>query len=171
MKTNENLNLKFRNTNLIGEIKSASVKNLRDGESYPLRKKKDTRKKGFSRCLFTSTKNKIQVVSKSGNKYYIVFRVDYEDMTRDNDPKLDLDLYDIEDTKLKIEKQPAHHTCKYKNNNTWTYKVSNTLNINGEAIPLLFEFVLNMSIMQEIQVKGRIRTPKKALGVTVDNHT
>jgi|GEM_PF-4861736 len=150
-------NFNFQSPIFADKIQSVVAIDLNSSKTYEMKRKLERKTGKLSVCLFTSTENKIPKKSQRGNNYFLVFRLDFSDLSKNNDPKLDIDLYDTNNKKLKIGRQRIHHISKKLNNNIWTYKVNDFIKINNDIIPINFEFQIKMTIKQTISAKVSIK--------------
>ncbi|PIY70270.1 hypothetical protein COY89_01985 [Candidatus Roizmanbacteria bacterium CG_4_10_14_0_8_um_filter_36_36] len=150
-------NLNLQPPNFIDKIQSAAAIDLNSSKTYKMKTKPERKTGKPSVCLFTSTENKISKRSQSGNDYFLVFRLDFSKLNKNNDPLLKIDLYDINDKKLKIGEQPIHRIDKQLNNNMWTYKVEGYLKYRSNIIPINFNFQIKTTIRLTISMRARVR--------------
>lgn len=151
--------LNFQHKNITGKIKFAKIVNLTNAQTYDLETKPDIRTGKYSVCLFTDIDKKIPITSEKGNTYFLVFRLDFNDMGKGKDPTLDLDLFN-EKEKIHIGKQRIHRTKKQLSDDLWKYVVNGSLVVAGDVIPLSFEFQVTTTIAHEVFARANIAKGK-----------
>ena len=112
-------------------------------------------------CVYSPTQTKkIPIKSQKEEIYFLMFRLDFNDMTKGGDPTLDIDLFN-EKGKIGIGEQKLHRTKKQLNDKLWIYTVNGTVAIGSDAIQLSFEFQVTTTVAQEIFVKANIAKGNK----------